>query len=480
MLPAATSLRSLRLDDNQLCGLDEDGDGTYTAEGINKLCEALKGSAVTSLNLAENALCGVSVYSSRGEGTYTTEGITKLCEWLKGSAVTSLNLGWNTIGAEGASALAAILKETQITTLGLEANFIGVEGASALAAVLKETMISNLKVDQHTLQIDDLTGTKPTEKIDLCWKPLGVASAIIIASCIKGNGVLKELNLASSEICGLDACGGGIYTAEGITKLCEGLKGSAVTSLVLYGNCIGDEGASALSAILKETQITNLEISDNDIGDNGASALAAVLKETQVVNLDVGFNNITGDAADHLAKVVLEHALMTDFCGIPLVSLRENSITELNLGKKGVGMPGAIVLSKLLPSAVALTSLNLERNLLCAEGGAALAAGLKGNSTLQVLRLCGNAIGMYLDDEQRMFVATTEGINALCEGLKGSSVTSLECGRRHPEVFTFLSAPADKLIHTLLLVHSIEDNYLTEEAKQTLQDAAGSSVHIKF
>ena len=37
------------LGDNQLCGLDEDGDGTYTAEGINKLIEALKGSAVTSL-----------------------------------------------------------------------------------------------------------------------------------------------------------------------------------------------------------------------------------------------------------------------------------------------------------------------------------------------------------------------------------------------------------------------------------------------
>ena len=48
---------------------------------------------------------------------------------------------------------------------------------------------------------------------------------------------------------------------------------------------------------------------------------------------------------------------MTDFCGIPLVSLRENSITELNLEHKGVGVPGAIVLSKLLPSAAALTSL---------------------------------------------------------------------------------------------------------------------------
>ena len=79
----------------------------------------------------------------------------------------------------------------------------------------------------------------------------------------------------------------------------------------------------------------------------------------------VGFNNITGDAADHLAKVVLEHAIMTDFCGIPLVSLRENSITELDLSDKGVGAPGAIVLSKLLPAATALTSLKCAASPKC-------------------------------------------------------------------------------------------------------------------
>ena len=32
-----------------ICGLDKYGRGTYTAEGINALCEGLKGSAVTSL-----------------------------------------------------------------------------------------------------------------------------------------------------------------------------------------------------------------------------------------------------------------------------------------------------------------------------------------------------------------------------------------------------------------------------------------------
>ena len=51
-------------------------------------------------------------------------------------------------------------------------------------------------VDGHALLIDELKGTKPTEKIDLSNKNLGVASAFIIAACIKENGVLKKLKCA--------------------------------------------------------------------------------------------------------------------------------------------------------------------------------------------------------------------------------------------------------------------------------------------
>ena len=40
------------LGDNELCGVTTSGSGTYTTEGITKLCEALKGSAVTSLECA--------------------------------------------------------------------------------------------------------------------------------------------------------------------------------------------------------------------------------------------------------------------------------------------------------------------------------------------------------------------------------------------------------------------------------------------
>ena len=130
-------------------------------------------------------------------------------------------------------------------------------------------------------------------------------------------------------------------TTEGIIALCEGLKGSAVTSL---------ECAAAPKCLpFSQRPLTRKQ--------TPTSSSCTSLTSPATVTHSVGWNGITGDTADQLANVVLEHASMTDFCGIPLVSLRENSITELNLECKGVGVPGAIVLSTLLPSAVALTSL---------------------------------------------------------------------------------------------------------------------------
>ena len=40
------------LDNNVMCGIDKNGEGTYTAEVIIKLFEVLKGSSVTSLGCA--------------------------------------------------------------------------------------------------------------------------------------------------------------------------------------------------------------------------------------------------------------------------------------------------------------------------------------------------------------------------------------------------------------------------------------------
>ena len=46
------------LDNNGVCGINPyTGEGTYTAEGINKLCEGLKTSSITSLRCADARAC---------------------------------------------------------------------------------------------------------------------------------------------------------------------------------------------------------------------------------------------------------------------------------------------------------------------------------------------------------------------------------------------------------------------------------------
>ena len=101
-----------RLESNCIGGYYDKAKFVASTAGIIALCEGLKGSSVTLLecaaathpkrspflsapvdtpssrgSLRDNHLCGVSRH---GHGTYTTEGITKLCEGLKGSAMTSL------------------------------------------------------------------------------------------------------------------------------------------------------------------------------------------------------------------------------------------------------------------------------------------------------------------------------------------------------------------------------------------------------
>jgi len=88
-----------------------------------------------------------------------------------------------------------------IGTLYLDDSSIGAISMALLCLMLPAaTSVRSLSVDGHALQIDRLKGTKPTKGIDLSQKKLDVASAIIIASCIKENSVLKELKCAAARV----------------------------------------------------------------------------------------------------------------------------------------------------------------------------------------------------------------------------------------------------------------------------------------
>ena len=82
---------------NDLCGQFFRGQGTYTAEGITKLCERLKESAVTSLKCA-----AAQVFAFFCQRPLTLPNTSLLSR--------ARSLRYNGIGPEGGAALAEGLK----------------------------------------------------------------------------------------------------------------------------------------------------------------------------------------------------------------------------------------------------------------------------------------------------------------------------------------------------------------------------------
>ena len=93
---------------------------------------------------------------------------------------------------------------TVLRSLG--GNSIGPQGAAKLVAVLSQTQITNLGCAAPRTQV------------------FAFLSAPVDTPPALGS-------LGFNQLCGVDRQGRGTYTTEVITKLCEGLKGSAVTSL---------------------------------------------------------------------------------------------------------------------------------------------------------------------------------------------------------------------------------------------------------
>ena len=100
-------------------------------------------------SFADNQLCGVGYRGGYREGTYTTEGITKLCEALKGSAMTSLKCATTS----SVCFVSAPLDTTQHPPLllcsharSMRDNGLGPEGGAALAEGLKgNSMLQSLE-----------------------------------------------------------------------------------------------------------------------------------------------------------------------------------------------------------------------------------------------------------------------------------------------------------------------------------------------
>ena len=138
------------------------------SEGAAALAPALTATgALTSLDLSNNALCGVAQdLFGRVSGTYTAEGITAIMDSLRvNGGLTVANLLRNELDAESAKMLAEVAKQKCISLCGIQR-------------------------DQATA--------------DFCDKRLQPPDAILLASDLSQavvTGGLTSLDLSSNQLC---------------------------------------------------------------------------------------------------------------------------------------------------------------------------------------------------------------------------------------------------------------------------------------
>ena len=289
----------LNLSGNELCGLDNDGGGTYNAEGITAIADALRiNGGLTKISLSHNEL---------GE-----EGTKAICEaleqnkTLKELDISGFGNPRNIGGTAGVKHVAKMLGvKGGLTSINMSANNLtdsgrDMTGIKELAAALgvnggltKMSLAGNQLEEEGTKAIcEALEQNKTLKELDISGDGFGAsniggsAGAKHVTKMLGVNVGLTSLDLCENQLCGIwtDDYGKqkGTYTADGITAITDALRvNGALTSIKLWGNQLGDKGWGAIFAAIcgnKDSKIMSLHAASENIGPAGGKLIAEALR----------------------------------------------------------------------------------------------------------------------------------------------------------------------------------------------------------
>ncbi|KOO21250.1 protein nlrc3 [Chrysochromulina tobinii] len=415
------------------------------------LSQAVVTDGLTSINLSGNQMCGIWTVWSNQLGTYTAEGITAIADALRvNGALTSVKLRGNELGDEGWGAIFAAIcanKDSKIMSLDASGENIGLAGgkliAKALCTSVTGTLTSfNLRGNKLGEEgwgaiFAAICGSKDSKimSLDASGENIGLAGGKLIAKALRTSvtGGLTALNLSLNSL-----------KDEGVSAVCKAIqsnKETKIASLNFEDNgIVGPVGANAVAAMVAVTgALTSVKLRGNELGDEGWGAIFAAIcgsKDSKIMSLDASGENIGLAGGKLIAK-----ALRTSVTGgltalnLSLNSLKdegvsavckaiqsnkETKIASLNFGSNCIGPVGANAVAAMVAVTGALKSINLSGNQLCgiwtgwrgqqhgtytAEGVTAIADALRVNGALTKLSLAHNNLG-------------EEGTKAICEALE--------------------------------------------------------------
>ena len=300
--------------------------------------------------------------------------------WALSPSVTSLSFKGTDLTANGAN------------TVALERLCGLLRGGHTVTAVFNECNLlrnnldsesANMLVKIGTEKGIMLSGIKRGQKeANFFDQGLGPGDAILIASDIRASTSLASIVLDKNKIGDK-----GANTLAAAIRACP-----LLASISLCNNDISDEGIKALApAIAASLALTSINLCGNNIGPEGANALAqAVCASAVLARVDVSNNNIAGDSAAQLSTAVLGNPNIEVFNEIPIHEMRLDSITELDLSGKTIGVEGGMVLAGLIPAMLLLASIDLNDNHIGPEGAKALAPAIAASTALTECNVRGN------------------------------------------------------------------------------------------
>ena len=168
---------------------------------------------VSQLDLSSNELCGLDC---RGRGTYTAEGITAIADALRvNGALTSINLGGNKLGDEGWGCIFAAIcgnEDSKIMSIDASCEHIGPAGCKLIAEALRTSVTggltaldlssNHLKDEGVSAVCEAIQSNKETKlaSLNMGTNSIGPIGAKSVAAMVAVTGALIECDLSNNDM----------------------------------------------------------------------------------------------------------------------------------------------------------------------------------------------------------------------------------------------------------------------------------------
>ena len=243
------------------------------------LSQAVVTGGLTSIDLSGNQLCGVWTQYGQQHGTYTAEGITAIAEALRvNGSLTATNLLINQLDAESAKMLAEVAKQKGISLCGIRrdqttADFsnqdLKLPDAILLASDMSQAIVTgaltaldlssnNLKDEGVSAVCEAIQSNKETKlaSLNFVYNAIGPVGANSVAAMVSVTGGLTSIDVSQNKIAG----DGAVQLAAAVLgnlkiEIFNGIpikkmRANSLTELDLFYKYFGVEGGMVVAGLI--------------------------------------------------------------------------------------------------------------------------------------------------------------------------------------------------------------------------------------